>query len=76
MLFAEKAKTSALVLGNAVCRNRAKRLIVAAFNGIKEDVLPHSEIVFVARTRILGVKSTEVAADMKQHLSQLGFIKQ
>lgn len=63
-------------LGNAVCRNRAKRLIVAAFNSIKDDVLPHSEIVFVARTRILGVKSTEVAVCMKQHLSQLGFLKQ
>ena len=62
-------------LGNAVCRNRARRVITAAFYEVMNDVRAGSEIVFVARTRILGVKSTVVAKEMREHLKLLGVLK-
>lgn len=58
-------------IGSAVMRNRAKRVITAGFR----ECLPHinggCDIVLVARTRIVNVKSYEVAAVIKKHLMML-----
>ncbi len=56
--------TAGKKLGGAVQRNRAKRLITAAFAEISEKVKPGYDLVFVARTRILDLKSTDVSALM------------
>ena len=56
-------------LGGAVERNRAKRLITAAFR----ECLPHLntgfDAVFVARSGIFSYKSYELAAAMLSHLA-------
>ncbi len=56
--------TAGKKLGGAVQRNRAKRLITAAFAQVSEKVKPGYDLVFVARTRILDLKSTDVSALM------------
>ena len=67
--------TVAKKIGNAVCRNRAKRLITAAFREVQGQVKQGAEIVFVARTRILYTKSTTVAKEIKEHLLSAGALK-
>ena len=59
-------------LGGAVERNRAKRLIRAAWREISPSLDTHVEAVFVARTRILTLKSTDVANTMRQHMMSAG----
>lgn len=66
--------TAGKKIGKAVARNRAKRVITAAFS----ECLPHIPIgydfIIVARTRILKVKSTAVAASMKKLLLSAGIM--
>ena len=66
--------TAGKKIGKAVARNRAKRVITAAFS----ECLPHIPIgydfIIVARTRILKVKSTAVAASMKKLLCSAGIM--
>ncbi len=63
-------------LGGAVSRNRAKRLITAAFY----ECLPHidggCDIVFVARTRIFKKKSYDIAHIMQEHFICAGMWKE
>lgn len=62
-------------IGNAVCRNRAKRLIRAAFREVFPLIETQKNIVIVARTRILSVKSTTVTEELKKQLTKSGVIK-
>ncbi|MEE0946800.1 MAG: ribonuclease P protein component [Acutalibacteraceae bacterium] len=64
--------TTGKKIGNAVCRNRAKRLIVAAFYENAAHIKKGYDFVFVARTRILSVKSTVVAETFKQQFKDAG----
>jgi ribonuclease P protein component len=59
-------------IGNAVKRNRAKRVITAAFSMLYPQILAGNDFVIVARTRILNVKSTKVAFHLSKILSQCG----
>lgn len=63
--------TTSKKLGNAVHRNRARRLLRAAFQSIQADILPGKDYVFVAREKILTAKSYQVAAVMKKCLKGL-----
>ena len=65
--------TASKKLGSAVARNRAKRVITAAFRECLPCICSGCEIVIVARSRILGEKSTQVAATLKKQLSAAGF---
>ena len=51
---------------SAVARNRAKRVITAAFAECAHYVKDGYDLVFVARVRILNYKSTEISAAMIQ----------
>ena len=59
-------------LGGAVCRNRAKRVIRAAYrenaNALKRGFL----IVISARGAIIGKKSTDVSRELKKAFDELG----
>lgn len=47
-------------VGNSVKRNRARRLMRAAYESVKEKVKPGYDIVFVARNSIKQKKENEV----------------
>lgn len=66
--------TTSKKIGNAVQRNRARRVIRAAFNEMPE-LKGAYDIVFVARTRTIYRKSTELVPVMRRHLSLAGVIK-
>lgn len=57
---------------HAVERNRVRRIIRAAFLECSGTVTGGYDIVFVARSRALGLNSRDMTAVMKQHLSALG----
>ena len=60
--------TAGKKIGGAVQRNRAKRIITAAFRSVSEYIPTGYDLVIVARTRIFSVKSTAVAALLKKQL--------
>ncbi len=66
--------TTGKKIGNAVCRNRARRVLTAAFRQNVNDLLPGVDLVLVARTRILSVKSTLVAEEMRRGFLQAGVV--
>lgn len=57
-------------IGNAVTRNRCRRIIKAAYRQIaKENIVPQgTDIVFVARQAIVKLKSDEVYKMMKKQI--------
>ena len=59
-------------LGCAVKRNRAKRVITAAFRDCLPNIPSGYDFVIVARTRILDIKSTAAAASMRALLRSAG----
>lgn len=67
--------TAGKKIGNAVSRNRAKRLITAAFYECMPRLLPGYDFVIVARTRILKVKSTTVADALLRLLKTADLLK-
>lgn len=64
--------TTGKKIGNAVSRNRAKRVITAAFRACLPHITPGYDFVIVARTRILSVKSTAVACAVLKLLKAAG----
>ena len=67
--------TATKKIGNAVTRNRARRVITAAYRSLAHEVVPGGyDIVFVARTKTADMKSTAVAGVMKKHLKKSGLI--
>ena len=66
--------TTSKKIGNAVTRNRARRVIRAAWQEILPLVPRGYDIVFVARSRTAGCKSTDLAAVMRAQLRGLGVL--
>ena len=66
--------TSGKKIGNAVKRNRARRVIRAAFSRNENKLKGNYDIVFVARTKTTIVKMQEVEKQMLMHLKNLGVI--
>lgn len=62
-------------LGGAVVRNRAKRVLTAAFCECAPNIKSGYDFVLTARTRTLSVKSTEIAARLMKHLQKADLIK-
>ena len=67
--------TASKKIGNAVQRNRARRVIRAAYLAIPETVSGGYDIVFVARTRTVRKKSTELTPVIEKHLRSAGVIQ-
>ena len=63
-------------IGNAVERNRCRRIIRAAFREISPMLNGGYDFVFVARTRTIKKKSTDIKKIMLQHLKKAGVIEQ
>lgn len=67
--------TSGKKIGGAVERNRARRVIRAAFRELSGRISYGCDIVFVARTRTTFVKMQEVLKDMERALDELGVLQ-
>ena len=63
-------------IGGAVERNRAKRVITAAFRECAPDIQKGYDFVCVARTRILETNSNIVAEKMRGHLKKAGILNE
>lgn len=61
-------------IGNAVKRNRAKRIITAAFSVVYPKINSGYDFVIVARTRTLDVKSTTISSNLSKILHSIGVI--
>lgn len=61
-------------LGGAVQRNRAKRVISAAFRECLPEIAPGFDFVIVARTRILEIKSPVAAKALRGRLAEAGVL--
>ena len=62
-------------IGGAVERNRAKRIIRAAYDTLKADLKTGFLIVISARTTIVGAKSKDIEGDLKAAVSKLSLIR-
>ncbi len=66
--------TSGKKIGNAVARNRSRRIIREAYRSIYPELSGNWDIVFVARTAVLYKKSTYIAAVMRKQLREAGVL--
>ena len=66
--------TTSKKIGCAVERNRAKRVIRAAFSQLEGRINGNYDFVFVARTKTSKVKMQHVLEQMEQHFKALGVI--
>ncbi len=62
-------------IGNAVTRNRAKRIIRAAYRSFEEELSVGFLVVISARSDIVGVKSTDVERELREAFSRLDMYK-
>lgn len=67
--------TTSKKIGKAVKRNRARRIITAAWRNLLPEVGGCYDIVFVARTKTTKLKSTDIEQIMKRQLISAGAIK-
>ncbi len=68
--------TTSKKIGNAVERNRARRVIRAAYQSIESKVNGNYDIIFVARTKTKYIKSTSLETIMLSQLKQAGVINE
>ena len=66
--------TTSKKIGNAVERNRSRRVIRAAFRTALPQVEGSWDIVFVARSKTKYLKSTQLEPIILKHLEQAGVI--
>ena len=66
--------TTGKKLGNAVERNRCRRIIRAAFRQLEGECCGGWDIVFVARHKTVSRKSTDIERSMRKQLGALGVI--
>lgn len=66
--------TTGKKVGNAVARNRARRLIREAIRQCENDIRGNWDIVLVARTRTPYLKMRDVSRELTKALKSMGII--
>ena len=66
--------TTGKKVGNAVRRNRSRRVIREAFREVADKVVPGFDLIFVARAKTPFVKCGDVRRAMEQHLKNAGLL--
>ena len=67
--------TTSKKIGNAVERNRSRRVIREAFRQVCPDINPCYDIVMAARSKTKYLKSTRVAETMRRIFGEQGMLK-
>ena len=67
--------TTGKKIGNAVERNRSRRVLMEAFRSVCPSVIPQYDIVIVARSKTKYVKSTRLAEIMTGIFESRGMLK-
>ncbi|XOQ47841.1 MAG: ribonuclease P protein component [Eubacteriales bacterium] len=67
--------TTTKKIGNAVKRNRARRVIREAFRILAPSIKPGYDFIFVARGKTPYVKSTEIVRVLSAQLKKAGVMK-
>ncbi|MBQ2135737.1 MAG: ribonuclease P protein component [Clostridia bacterium] len=67
--------TTSKKIGNAVRRNRARRVLRAAFREILPEIRPGFDIILVARTKTTFTKSTALTPILTAQLRKLGALQ-
>ena len=68
--------TTSKKVGNAVQRNRSRRVIREAFRALAPRVRPGFDLVLVARGKTPYVKSTEVRRQLERQLQAAGLLRE
>ena len=63
-------------VGNAVQRNRSRRVIREAFRALAPRVRPGFDLVLVARGKTPYVKSTDVRRQLERQLQAAGLLRE
>ena len=66
---------SSRIVGGAVARNRARRLLREAWRGLAPRIKGTYHVVAVARSEIRGARMQDVRSDMERALSAAGLIQ-
>ena len=72
--FTRTAFVASKKVGNSVQRNRARRLMRAAYRAVEPNVKKGYDIIFVARAAINGCKEPEVERQLKKTLEGAGIL--
>ena len=67
--------TTGKKIGNAVCRNRCRRIICEAYRHLLPSIEGGWDFVFVARGRTLSMKSTDLERVMSAQLRAAGVLQ-
>lgn len=67
--------TAGKKIGNAVCRNRAKRRLRELFRVMQPDIKDGFDICIVARTRVLTIPYDKLIKDFRSAATELELIK-
>lgn len=68
--------TTSKKVGNAVQRNRSRRVIREAFRALAPRVRPGFDLVLVARGKTPYVKSTDVRCQLERQLQAAGLLRE
>ena len=73
--YSRKAFVASRKVGGAVTRNRARRLMKESFRKMENEVRPGTDILFIARSTIVGTGCADVEASMRKALKKSGLLQ-